>query len=239
MGKYKNIKIEDFLNELNKLYNLKIENSQIYKRAFAHSSYTNEKNIEKYLNYERLEFLGDAVLELITSEFLYKKFPTLPEGDLTKLRASIVCEPTLVKIAKELNFHNYIYLGKGEEKTGGRERPALLADIFESFIGALYLEKGIETVKLFLNSTLYLTVKDYKYSSFIDYKTILQEYVSKEKLGDINYKVLDSTGPSHSKMFLSAVYINNEIFGNGSSKTKKESEQLAAKEALNKFKVIN
>lgn len=239
MKKHKNIKIENFLGELNRRYDLKIENSQIYKRAFAHSSYTNEKNIEKYLNYERLEFLGDAVLELVTSEFLYKKFPTLPEGDLTKLRASIVCEPTLVKIAKELNIHNYIYLGKGEEKTGGRERPALLADIFESFIGALYLEKGVETVKEFLNATLYLTVKDYNYNSFIDYKTILQEYISKEKLGDINYKVLDSTGPSHSKMFYSAVYINNEIFGNGTSKTKKESEQLAAKEALKKIKVIN
>ena len=200
--------IEDLLNKLNKDYNFNLKYSNNFRMAFSHSSYTNEKRIDKHLNYERLEFLGDAVVELTTSEFLFKKFPNLAEGELTKLRASIVCEKTLVKYALQLNLDKCIFLGKGEEKMGGRSRAALLADIFESFTGAMYLEAGLETVKTFLSNTLFTEVDSFEYLSFVDYKTILQEYVSKIKLGVIEYTVLDSSGPSHLKTFTSAVIID-------------------------------
>ena len=225
--------IEDLLNKLNKDYNFKLKYSNNFKMAFSHSSYTNEKRIAKHLNYERLEFLGDAVVELTTSEF--KKFPNLAEGELTKLRASIVCEKTLVKYALQLNLDKCIFLGKGEEKMGGRSRAALLADIFESFTGAMYLEAGLETVKTFLSNTLFTEVDSFEYLSFVDYKTILQEYVSKIKLGVIEYTVLDSSGPSHLKTFTSAVIIDGKQYGSGTAKTKKESEQLSAKAALEKL----
>ena len=206
--------IEKLLNKLNTEYGFNLKFGENFKMAFSHSSYTNEKKIAKHLNYERLEFLGDAVVELTTSEFLFKKFPELAEGELTKLRA---------------------YLGRGEEKMGGRSRAALLADIFESFTGALYLETNLGTVKTFLNNTLFTEVEDYEYSSFVDYKTILQEYVFKIKLGEIEYKVLDSIGPSHSKTFISAVEIDGKQYGSGTAATKKESEQLSAKQALDKL----
>lgn len=227
--------IEDLLNKLNKDYNFNLKYSNNFRMAFSHSSYTNEKRIAKHLNYERLEFLGDAVVELTTSEFLFKKFPNLAEGELTKLRASIVCEKTLVKYALQLNLDKCIFLGKGEEKMGGRSRAALLADIFESFTGAMYLEAGLETVKTFLSNTLFTEVDSFEYLSFVDYKTILQEYISKIKLGDIEYVVLDSSGPSHSKTFTSAILIGGKQYGSGTATTKKESEQLSAKQALGKL----
>ena len=216
--------IEDLLNKLNKDYNFNLKYSNNFRMAFSHSSYTNEKRIAKHLNYERLEFLGDAVVELTTSEFLFKKFPNLAE-----------CEKPLVKYAVQLNLDKCIFLGKGEEKMGGRSRAALLADIFESFTGAMYLEAGLETVKTFLSNTLFTEVDSFEYLSFVDYKTILQEYVSKIKLGVIEYKVLDSSGPSHLKTFTSAVIIDGKRYGSGTAKTKKESEQLSAKAALEKL----
>lgn len=227
--------IEKLLNNLNEKYGFNLKFSENFKNAFSHSSYTNEKRIAKHLNYERLEFLGDAVVELTTSEFLFKKFSELPEGELTKLRASIVCEKTLVKYALQLGLDKCIYLGKGEEKMGGRSRTALLADIFESFTGAMYLESNLEVVKTFLNNTLFTEVQDLEYHSFVDYKTILQEYISKIKLGEIEYVVLDSSGPSHSKTFTSAVLIGGKQYGSGTATTKKESEQLSAKQALGKL----
>lgn len=232
-------KIKELVKNLNSFYNLDINYNKNYDMAFTHSSYINEqKNSFKYTSYERLEFLGDAVLEISASEYLYKKFPNLSEGQLTKIRASVVCEPTLVKQAKILNFDKYILLGKGEEKTGGRNRPSLLADIFESFIGALYLDKGLESVKYFLDNTLFKEIKDEDYIAFIDYKTILQEYISKEKIGAIEYKLISSFGPSHEKIFISAIYIDDNKFGEGTAKTKKESEQIAAKFALQKLDFI-
>ncbi|MGX7111666.1 ribonuclease III [Gemella cuniculi] len=227
--------IEKLLNKLNNDFGFNLKYSDNFKMAFCHSSYANEKRIAKHLNYERLEFLGDAVVELTTSEFLFKKFSELSEGELTKLRASIVCEKTLVKYALLLKLDKCIFLGKGEEKMGGRSRAALLADIFESFTGALYLETNLETVKIFLNNTLFTEVKDLEYHTFVDYKTILQEFVSKIKLGNIEYQVLDSTGPSHLKTFTSGVVIDGKLYGSGSATTKKESEQLSAKEALEKL----
>lgn len=230
-------KLQNLFNTLNKKFNLDIEIKKCYLMAFTHSSYINEnRSLSKNSNYERLEFLGDATLELAISDYLYKKFPKLSEGELTKIRASVVCEPTLVKYALQLNFNNYILLGKGEEKIGGRERPALLADIFESFIGALYLDKGLDVVKIFLENTLFKEIDDSNYFGFIDYKTVLQEYISKEKLGSVRYELIDDSGPSHDKTFTSCVKINDKELGAGTAKSKKESEQLSAKEALNYLK---
>ena len=227
--------IKQLLSNLNSKFNFNLRYGKNFKMAFSHSSYTNENRLAKHISYERLEFLGDAVVEVVTSEFLFKKFPKLSEGELTKLRASIVCEKTLVKYALSLGLDKCIFLGKGEEKMGGRTRPALLADIFESFTGALYLETNLSSVKIFLENTLYTEVKDYEYHSFVDYKTILQEFISREKMGTIEYKVIDSSGPSHLKTFTSSVTIEEENFGIGSAKTKKESEQQAAKQALKKL----
>ncbi|AME09280.1 MULTISPECIES: ribonuclease III [Gemella] len=228
-------RIKQLLLNLNSEFNFNLRYGKNFKMAFSHSSYTNEHRFAKHISYERLEFLGDAVVEVVTSEFLFKKFPTLSEGELTKLRASIVCEKTLVKYALSLGLDKCIFLGKGEEKMGGRTRPALLADIFESFTGALYLETNLSSVRVFLENTLYTEVKDYEYHSFVDYKTILQEFISREKMGTIEYKVIDSSGPSHLKTFTSSVTIEGENFGIGSAKTKKESEQQAAKQALKKL----
>ena len=229
--------IAELITNVNKKFNFNIKDISYFEMAFTHSSYTNEKNIAKHKDYERLEFLGDAVLELVTSEFLFKNFKELPEGKLTKLRSSIVCEPTLEKYAKDLHFDKFILLGRGEEKIGGRKRPALLADIFESFIGALYLTKGLDSVKIFLENTLFYEVKDYNYQAFVDYKTILQEEIFKIKLGDIKYVLLNESGPSHDKEFTTGIYISNKEYGKGIGKTKKESEQLAAKSALKKLNI--
>lgn len=229
--------IEHLFNILNEQYKLNIVVNKNYTMAFTHSSFINEQNIlKKHEHYERLEYLGDAVLELTVSEYLYNKFPNMPEGELTKLRASTVCEPTLVKYTKNLQFDKYICLGKGEEKSGGRNRGALLADIFEAFIGALYLDKGIAGVKSFLDQTLFLEISNNDDFLFVDYKTILQEFVYKEKLGEISYELISSTGPAHDKTFESCVIVGNKKVGSGIAKTKKESEQLSAKEALTSLK---
>lgn len=230
--------IRKLINNLNERFELSANlDKKEYIIAFTHSSYINEnREIPKENHYERLEFLGDAVIELLTSEYLYGKFPSLSEGNLTRMRASIVCEPTLVKYTKKLDFDKHILLGKGEEKTGGRSRAALLADIFESFVGALYLDKGINEVRIFLNKTLFEEVVDDTYQSFVDYKTILQELVSKEKMGNITYKLISSEGPSHAKEFLTNLFIGNDLYGVGKGTTKKESEQKCAQEALDRIK---
>ncbi|MBF0710108.1 MULTISPECIES: ribonuclease III [unclassified Gemella] len=230
-------KIKNLIMYINENFGIYSSYREEYMIAFTHSSYINEnRNIPKNNHYERLEFLGDAIIELTTSEYLYKKFQNLTEGDLTRLRASIVCEPTLVKYSKILSFDKYILLGKGEEKNGGRNRDALLADIFESFVGALYLDRGLNEVKKFLNATLFKEVTDDSYQSFIDHKTILQELISKEKMGRIEYKLISSEGPSHAKVFISSIYIDDELYGQGKGKTKKESEQKCAEKALKKIK---
>ncbi|KXB58679.1 ribonuclease III [Gemelliphila asaccharolytica] len=235
----KMIYISELLEKLNNEYKLNINNKENYKKAFTHSSYVNEnKKYSKSDDYERLEFLGDAVLEVSTSEFLYKKFPDLTEGELTKIRSSLVCELSLVRETKKLNFSKYILLGKGEEKNGGRCRASLLADIFEAFLGALYLDKGLDSVKKFLDNTLFKEVKTSNYHVFIDYKTLLQEYYSHNNRGVIRYDLISSSGPSHEKIFEIALYVNEKNLGKGKSRTKKEAEQLAAKEVLTKLKLI-
>jgi ribonuclease III len=212
------------------------ENEKLLKQAFTHSSYVNEHRRKPYEDNERLEFLGDAVLELTVSKFLFQKYPMMSEGELTKLRAAIVCEPSLVTLANELSFGTLILLGKGEEMTGGRERPALLADVFEAFIGALYLDKGIEVVVEFLDIVVFPKINEGAFSHVMDYKSQLQELIQRDGTGLIEYKVLIEKGPAHSKEFVSRVSLNGEELGIGTGKSKKEAEQHAAQMALEVLK---
>ena len=213
-----------------------IENERLLKQAFTHSSYVNEHRRKPFEDNERLEFLGDAVLELTVSQFLYKKYPTMTEGELTKLRAAIVCEPSLVAFANELEFGKLILLGKGEEMTGGRERPALLADVFEAFIGALYLDQGIERVIEFLEKIVFPKINAGAFSHVMDFKSQLQELIQRDGTGMIEYRVLQEKGPAHNKEFISRVSLNGEELGIGTGKSKKEAEQHAAQMALSVLK---
>lgn len=211
-------------------------NVKLLKQAFTHSSYVNEHRRKPYEDNERLEFLGDAVLELTVSKFLYQKYPMMSEGELTKLRAAIVCEPSLVAFANELNFGRFILLGKGEELTGGRERPALLADVFEAFIGALFLDKGIDTVVDFLEKNVFPKVNAGAFSHVMDFKSQLQELVQRDSTGIIEYKILIEKGPAHNREFVSIVLMNGAEIGTGSGRSKKAAEQHAAQMALEKLK---
>src|SRR5699024_9402783 len=169
---------------------LTFENNKLLYQAFTHSSYVNEHRLHSFQDNERLEFLGDAVLELAVSQFLYEAFPSMSEGEMTKLRASIVCEPSLANFAEDLSFGQAVLLGKGEAFTGGRARPALLADVFEAFIGALYLDQGFTVVYQFLSETVYPKVNNGVYSHMMDFKSQLQEYVQRVNLGQISYLIL-------------------------------------------------
>lgn len=223
---------ENLFNDFQEKIGIRFENEKMLKQAFTHSSYVNEHRRKPFEDNERLEFLGDAVLELTVSQFLFKKYPMMSEGELTKLRAAIVCEPSLVAFANELSFGKVILLGKGEEMTGGRERPALLADVFEAFIGALYLDKGIEVVTSFLEKVVYPKINAGAFSHVMDFKSQLQELIQRDGSGMIEYHVLQEKGPAHNREFVSRVSLNGAELGTGIGKSKKEAEQNAAQMAL-------
>ncbi|MGP4080263.1 ribonuclease III [Pseudalkalibacillus sp. R45] len=207
-------------------------NEKLLFQAFTHSSYVNEHRKRPSDDNERLEFLGDAVLELTISQYLYKKYHNMSEGELTKLRAAIVCEPSLVTFALQLNFGDLVLLGKGEENTGGRTRPALLADVFEAFIGALYLDQGLEVVEQFLSKFVYPKINEGAFSHVMDFKSQLQEFIQRENRGTLLYRIVQESGPAHNREFTSEVYLSSERLGIGHGRSKKESEQHAAREAL-------
>lgn len=184
---------------------------------------------------ERLEFLGDAVLQLTVSEYLYTRYPDSPEGEMTRLRASIVCEPSLVRFAEALEFGQVVLLGKGEEQTGGRTRPSLLADAFEAFLGALYLDQGLEAAKQFLVRHMFVLLPVDGQAPLKDYKTELQEKIQQLSLGTIDYEIVEEKGPAHDREFIAVVSVGNRRFGQGSGRSKKEAEQRAASQALMTF----
>lgn len=203
--------------------------------ALTHSSYANEMRMSREKNNERLEFLGDAVLELVTSECIYREYENLDEGDLTKLRASIVCEQTLSACARDLNIGNYLLLGKGEDISGGRERDSILSDALEAIIGAVYLDGGFTNAKEFIKSFILADVKDKEL--FFDSKTILQEIIQNEdNKQKIRYKLISEDGPDHNKSFTISVFVGNDEIGCGVGKTKKAAEQEAAYQAILKFR---
>jgi ribonuclease-3 len=221
--------------ELLQSLNLSFNNIKLLRQAFTHSSYVNEHRLKPHQDNERLEFLGDAVLELTVSEHLFQLYPKMSEGELTKLRASIVCEPSLVGFAENLRFGEYVLLGKGEEMTGGRTRPALLADVFEAFIGALYLDQGLETCRSFLEKVVFPKISEGQYALTSDYKSELQEKVQQTNDGLLEYRIVDEKGPAHEKEFVSEVWLNDRCLGTGSGRSKKEAEQRAAAQALERW----
>ena len=226
------------MKELEKLlhgYNVKIQDKKRFFQAFTHTSYAFEKNLGLKGHNERLEFLGDAVLELIISKFLFQFTTEITEGEMTRLRAQIVCEQSLVRVAKRLDFGSYLLLGKGEEKTGGRNKPSILADTFEAFVGALYLEIGFENCYDIVVDILHEEINDAFIKGETDYKTQLQEYVQKNGVNQLIYKVIKEVGPDHDKEFTTSVYLNGKVIGTGSGKSKKQAEQSAAQKALESF----
>ena len=229
-------KVRVFFEQLQSELNISFNNKNLLYQAFTHSSYVNEHRRKLFTDNERLEFLGDAVLELSVSKFLFEKYPQMSEGELTKLRASIVCEPSLVIFANELKFGQYVLLGKGEELTGGRERPALLADVFESFVGALYLDQGLETVVTFLEKIVFPKVEIGAFSHVMDFKSQLQEMVQQSNNGILHYEIVDEKGPAHNRTFVSRVLLNEQELGIGRGKSKKEAEQQAAQSAMQMLK---
>lgn len=212
---------------------IKPKNLEHYNRAFQHKSYVNENKL-KY-DYERLEFLGDAVLELASSDYLFNNYD-VAEGDLTKIRASYVCENALYEYSSSLNLSKYIKVGHGEESSGGRYKKVILADIFESLMGAIYLDLGFEVAKEVILSIIVPYIKDPNVIFFSDYKTALQEYVQTEKRNLI-YNVIDEKGPSHNKLYKVEVRVDDILFGSGTGTSKKDAEQEAAKDALLKLAI--
>lgn len=206
------------------------KNKQLIQQALSHSSYSNERKKPNGSN-ERLEFLGDSVLSIVVSDFLYKNL-NVAEGQLTKIRASLVCEKSLHVFAKKISLGNFLLLGKGEENTGGRQRPSILADAFEAVIAAIYLDGGMEAASKHILRFIPEDVHHTGHPVFSDFKTILQEVVQKNPEEKVEYVLIGEEGPDHNKRFVVEVCLNSQMIGRGSGRSKKEAEQLAAKEAL-------
>ena len=202
----------------------------LLEQALTHSSFANEQKINKSKNYERLEFLGDAVLELVSSDFLFKTNPDMPEGQLTRTRASMVCEPALAYCARDLELEKFIRLGKGEEMTGGRYRDSIISDVMEAVIGSLYLDGGFGVAHDFIHRFILSDLENK--ILFYDAKTVLQEIVQETKEGSLNYELLGEEGPDHNKLFHVEVYVNGKALAKGCGRTKKAAEQQAAYEAI-------
>ncbi len=209
--------------------NIDTDNIKLYEKAFTHTSYANENNVESY---ERLEYLGDAVLELIMSEYLYKN-TECEEGEMTKLRAHYVCENALYEYSIRLGLNEELLLGHGEEESGGKFRKAIVADIFEAFLGAMYLDKGLEFAKNYIYKYIIPLIESKEIDFFDDYKSVLQELVQTDKRS-LEYIVVNEEGPSHNKTFTVEVKVDGILYGKGTAHSKKEAEQEAAKDALKK-----
>lgn len=220
----------EHIQELERKIGYTFRDRKFLNTALTHSSYANELRCRCPYN-ERQEFLGDAVLSIITSDYLFKSFH-LPEGDLTKLRASIVCEQSLCRWAKSIDLGSYILLGKGEENSGGRTRPSILADAFEALIAAVYLDGGIERAREFVMPFVLRAVENENQPAFKDYKTLLQEIVQKNPEEQLCYRLVEERGPDHDKTFVVHVCLNSNVIGKGEGKSKKAAEQMAAKEAV-------
>ena len=221
---------EEQISKFEQLIGYTFRDKALITQAFTHSSFVNEQKINKHPDYERLEFLGDAVLEMISSAFLYRSFPDKKEGEMSKMRASLVCEPALAYDADALDLRSYIQLGKGEEATGGRSKESIIADVMEAVIGALYLDGGIQESKRFIDTYVLSNIDAVQ--MFVDSKSLLQEMAQGENLGEIKYEICGESGPEHDKIFEVRVFVGEKNLGEGAGKTKKAAEQKAAYEAL-------
>lgn len=227
--------MDDRLIRFQKIIGYRFNDIKLLEKALTHTSYANEKKSDRSFNNERLEFLGDAVLEILVSEYLYFNYRDLTEGQLTKFRAKIVCEPTLARLAKQIELGKYIYLGKGEMLTGGNERASILSDAFEAIIGAVFLDGGFDKAKGLVNRVVLEHLKRVGVKNlFRDYKTELQEVIQSESSTPIVYKIVKEEGPAHNKCFVAGVSHEGKLIGTGQGRNKKEAEQNAAKDALEK-----
>lgn len=226
------------IESLEKLLDVKFENTELLKTAITHSSYANQK---KYIKYnERLEFLGDSVLQITISEYLFLNYGNKPEGELTKKRSLIVCENSLYEISKRWELGDFMLMSKGEELTGGRTRISILADCVEAVLAAIYLDKGFEFVKKFILDTFYNTIISAMQNKIIlDYKTKLQEILQRNGEADIQYNLIKAEGPPHRRKFYISVIFNGDVRGEGVGYSKKEAEQFAAQNALKYLEADN
>lgn len=218
------------LNMLEKRIGYTFRDKELLKQALTHSSFINEQKINKTRDYERLEFLGDAVLELVSSEFLFRTHRSLPEGELTKMRASMVCEPALAFCAREIELGEFIRLGRGEELTGGRYRESITSDVMEAVIGAIYLDGGMEPARNHINRFILSDLENKQL--FYDSKSNLQELAQGTLKKEIRYELLEESGPEHNKTFVVEVFMGEKSLGKGLGRTKKAAEQQAAYDAL-------
>lgn len=226
---------KEFDDLLEKKFNIKFKDESLLDEAFTQASYVNEHPGKNLKFYERIEFLGDAVYELVVSEYIFKRFPNLPQGRLTRLRAAMVNEQSFSSFARECHFDKYIRLGKGEEKAQARSRDSLLCDIFESFIGAVYLDQGMEPVVKFCHQVIFPKLDEGWFDEFFDHKTELQELAQANGPVEIVYNLLDENGPENDRRFKVSVTIDGVEKGVGEGHSKKNAEQGAAKKAINKL----
>lgn len=223
-------KLEKELDNLENEIGYQFKDKSLLKQALTHSSFSNEQKIRKWKNYERIEFLGDAVLELVSSDYFYRTYPEETEGNLTKMRAAAVCEQALAITARQLKLGSYMIFGKGEEANGGRERESIIADAVEAVIGAIYLDESLEEAKKFIYRFV-LNDLDHK-RLFYDAKSILQEYIQETKAGELVYELIREEGPEHDKLFVVEARLNDVTIGSGEGKSKKAAQQHAAYDAL-------
>ena len=218
------------LKEFQKIIGYEFRDESLLRQALTHSSYANENHMKKLSDNERLEFLGDAVLEIVSSEFLYLNYTDLNEGKLSRLRASLVCEPTLAYICKDINLGDYVLLSKGEDMTGGRTRKSILSDAFEAIIGAIFLDGGMEPASEYIHR---FVLNDIEHKQlFHDSKTHLQEVVQANFKDTLRYILVSETGPDHAKEFTVEAVVGDRVLGHGTGGTKKAAEQEAAYEGL-------
>lgn len=220
--------MKDFEN----IIEYKFKNPKLLEEALTHSSYANEHRDKHIKCNERLEFLGDAVLSIVVADYIFKSFPDLPEGELTKLRAALVCEKALYMFGKKIRLGDYLLLSRGERNGGGAERPSIVSDAFEAVIAAIYLDGGIDAASKHILRFVIPEVKNMSKKPFKDYKTTLQEIVQKNPGEILEYHMVSESGPDHDKHFVFEVHLNSNVIGKGGGRSKKEAEQNAAREAL-------
>ena len=220
------------MEDLERKIGYQFKNKALMREAITHSSYAKERKSQHIKYNERLEFLGDAVLSIVVSDYIFKHCPELPEGELTKLRASLVCEKSLFEFAKIIDLGKYLILSKGERNNGGAERPSILSDAFEALIAAIYIDGGYEPASKHILNFVIPAIKNSKTKKNKDYKTTLQEIVQKNPGEKLEYVLVAESGPDHNKHFVVEVHLNSNVIGKGGGRSKKEAEQQAAHEAL-------
>ncbi|MGM0471190.1 MAG: ribonuclease III [Bacillota bacterium] len=221
------------LIELQNRIEIQFDNLELLQKGLTHKSYANENRELQLKDNERLEFLGDSVLDIVVSEYMFNRYPNYPEGKLAKMRAAVVSAPALAEKAEELDLGDYLLLGRGEEMTGGRKRESILADSFEALVGSIYLDQDLEVARDFILELMEIDIQNAEAGKHIcDYKTTLQELIQKQSNSRPNYQVVKEEGPDHSKKFTIQVRFDNKVLGEGTGSSKKEAQQKAAKDAL-------